>query len=73
MEDWIKMTEKDRKRYHYLELYRDGKITRKETAEYLDISERQVSRLGKRYDAEGINGILHKGRNKPSNHHADES
>lgn len=55
-------------RYEYLDLYAQGKLSVKELSQALKISRQQVHRLIKRYKEQGIIGLLHKGRNKPSNH-----
>lgn len=40
--------------------YIDGSLSRKDTAEALQLSERQISRLGKRFQKRGILGLQHK-------------
>ncbi len=47
-------------RSKYLEQFATGRLCRKDVALALDISERQVSRLSKRWEADGILGIEHK-------------
>ena len=55
------------KRVEWLEQYRLRQIKRKEVAERLGVSERQVKRLMKRYLEEGVNGLYHKGENNENN------
>ena len=53
----------------WLQLYESNKINAEDLARELNISKRQAYRVIKRYKEEGIRGLLHKGRNKQSNHH----
>lgn len=58
-------------RYEYIEAYAQSKIDIKELYQTLKVSRQQAYRIIKRYKEEGILGIRHKGKNKPSNHHID--
>ena len=44
------------------------RLTQKEAAEILGVSERQVKRLWKRYREKGASGLVSRRRGKPSNH-----
>lgn len=54
-------------RAKYLEQYAAGRLTRAEVAEALSLSERQVSRLCKRWEDQGIMGIEHRLSGRESN------
>ena len=53
-----------------LRLYEKQEVGIEELSSLLELSERQTYRLIKRYRQAGILGLLHKGRDKPSNHKA---
>lgn len=59
--------------YGWLQLYESNKINAQDLARELNISKRQVYRIIKRYKEEGLRGLLHKGKDKPSNHHIEEA
>ena len=64
-----KLTEAERRRLDVIEKYQKGKITGKEAAFLLDLSERQVSRVAARFRLEGPQGILRvKGPKKKATH-----
>lgn len=46
----------------------EGKMSQSQAAILLELSVRQIKRLCKKYRAEGIKGLAHKNRGKPSNH-----
>ena len=54
--------------YECIRQYEKGKITIKEMSERLNISERQVYRIIRKYKQEGIIGLYHGNKNKPSHH-----
>ena len=58
-------------KYEWLKLYESNKISPKDLARELCISERQVYRIIKRYKEFGIIGLYHKGKNQPSHNHID--
>ena len=60
------VTNKDTKRYCIINKAIDKKITQKEAAKNIGISERQIRRLVKQTKENGLKGIIHKSRNKPS-------
>ena len=51
-----------------LRLYERKEVGIEELSSLLGLSERQTYRLIKRYRQEGVLGLFHKGRDKPSNH-----
>lgn len=63
------------KELKYLQVIRQAeekKITQREAAEILRISERQVRRIAKRLRAEGDGGVAHRSRGKASNRRIEE-
>ena len=67
-EDRVPMSQKDFRRLHVIERYLEGQIDQHRAAELLKLSMRQVRRLGKRYQAEGASGLVHRLRGRSSNH-----
>lgn len=61
------MSQKEVKKAQVLELLKDKKISQEEAAKRLDITTRQVRRLGKRYRAAGMDGLISKKRGSASN------
>jgi len=61
------MSEKEVYRGRILDLYKDGKINQQEAAKRMKISSRQVRRLSKRYQSEGLPGLASKKRGVASN------
>lgn len=57
--------------YEWLKLYEANSINIKGLAKELHISERQVYRIIKKYKEEGILGLHHGNKNKPSHHSYD--
>lgn len=57
--------------YENIKQYEKGKITIKEMSETLKMSERQLYRIVHKYKQEGIQGLYHGNRNKPSHNHID--
>lgn len=62
------ITEREQQRYAIIRSVNDGVRTNGQAATMLDISVRQVKRLKKVVAQEGISGLVHKLKNKPSNH-----
>lgn len=58
-------------RYELIKAYEQGLITIKELSNNLEVSRQQSYKILKRYKAEGILGLSHKGKNKQSNHRID--
>ena len=68
----IEMTSKELARKTEVERALDHRITQKEAAERLGISERQFRRILRRYRQEGDGGLVSQKRGKPSNRKTDE-
>ncbi len=66
--DMITMSRREAKRLHMLHQALERKLTQREAAGLLGLSDRQVRRLVKRVRAEGDDGICHRARGRPSNH-----
>jgi len=64
--DIIAMSQKERQRYHLLEMVIGGKITLKETDKQMGVSYRQAKRLKKKLISEGAEGLIHGNRGRPS-------
>ena len=61
------MSQEEVKRGQILELLKVHKITPKQALSQLGVSQRQVRRLAKRYQTEGLKWLISKKRGKPSN------
>jgi transposase len=61
------MSKKEVKRSRILDRLKEGKISQQEAAQQVDISTRQVRRLAKRYQREGLVGLISKKRGYASN------
>jgi len=66
--DMLTMSRREAKRLHILQQALERKLTQREAAGLLGLSDRQVRRLVKRVRAEGEDGICHRARGRPSNH-----
>lgn len=66
------MSEKERKRKGVFERVRTGTLSVVEGAEVLGLSYRQCRRSYKRYREEGDEGLVHRGRGRPSNRRKEE-
>ncbi|MGI9863091.1 ISNCY family transposase [Moorella naiadis] len=62
------MSAKESRRVFVIEQAVNGKITNRQAAEVLDLSERQVIRLKERMKAEGVAGLAHKNRDRIPKH-----
>ncbi len=62
------MSVKESRRVYVIEQAVNGKITNRQAAEVLNLSERQVIRLKERMKAEGIAGLAHKNRGQTPKH-----
>lgn len=69
----IRMNEKETARKSEIDRVLEKRITQKEAAQRLNLSERQVRRLIHNYRQEGVSGIVSKRRGRPSNRRLDES
>jgi len=67
MERSLLMSFKEHDRVKILEEVKKRKLTVKEASEFLGISERQFYRIKLSYEKEGVSGIIHKSRGRPSN------
>lgn len=67
------MSQKEVKRSQILDRLKEGKISQQEAAQQMDISTRQARRLAKRYQREGLAGLISKKRGCASNHRLDET
>lgn len=65
-EEAFLVTNNDEKRFQIINKVINKVITQKEASECLDMSERQVRRLIKQVKENGLQGIIHKSKNKPS-------
>ncbi|MEO6877013.1 MAG: ISNCY family transposase, partial [Gemmatimonadaceae bacterium] len=63
----VKMNRADRERLVILSRVKDKQLRRREAAEVLGLSLRQVHRLYRRYKLQGDAGLLHRGRGRASN------
>ena len=64
--DIIAMSQKERQRYHLLQMAIEGKTTLKDTSRLMRISYRQAKRLKKKLITEGAQGLIHGNRGRPS-------
>lgn len=67
-EDTFWMGQKERDRLKALHAVKQGKLTQRQAAEQLKLSERQLRRLLKRYRADGDRAVVHGLRGRKSNH-----
>ena len=70
--DMITMSRREVKRLHILQQALERKVTQREAAGLMGLSDRQVRRLLQRVRAEGDAGICHRARGKASNHRIPE-
>jgi len=63
----ILMTAEDRKRLYIIRQALEGKVTKKEAGNLLNLSARQVKRICKRMRKEGDKAVLHQSRGRKSN------
>ena len=67
------MSEKEAKRGQVLELLKEDTISQREAAQRMGMSTRQVRRLARRYQAEGLGGLVSKQRGRVSNRRLPET
>ncbi|MDP1558173.1 MAG: helix-turn-helix domain-containing protein, partial [Nitrosomonas sp.] len=67
------MSQKEVKRSQILDRLKEGKISQQEAAQQMDISTRQARRLARRYQREGLAGLISKKRGNASNRRLDET
>ena len=66
-EDRVTMSGKELRRVHVIRQVRDKRITQGEAGTLLGVTDRQIRRLLRRVEQEGDQGLVHRGRGKPSN------
>jgi transposase len=71
-QDMITMSRREATRLHVLHQALEKKMTQREAARLVGLSDRQVRRLIQRVRAEGAAGICHRARGKTSNHRIPE-
>jgi len=64
--DIIAISQKERQRYHLLQMVIDGKSTLKDAGERMGVSYRHAKRLKKKLISEGAKGLIHGNRGRPS-------
>jgi transposase len=69
----IEMSGKEIRRLEVLRQVADGVMSQRAAAQALEISERQVRRLQRRYEMAGVAGLVSQRRGKPSNRRLAES
>ena len=68
MRETIMMSKKQLKQAHVLRKYNEGLLSRRETAEALRLSERQITRLAKGVREEGETALIHKNTGRKPSH-----
>ena len=71
-EDRVLMSGKELRRVHVLHQVREKRITQKEAGRLVALTDRQIRRLLRRVEQEGDQGLVHRGRGKPSNRRIPE-
>ena len=66
-EDTVTMSAKELRRVHVIRQVREKRITQREAGTLLRLTDRQIRRLLQRVQEEGAQGLVHRGRGKPSN------
>lgn len=66
-EDTVTMSPKELRRVHVIRQVREKRITQREAGTLLGLTDRQIRRLLRRVEQEGDQGLVHRGRGKPSN------
>lgn len=67
------MSQKEVKRAQVLDRLKEGKISQQQASKQMGITPRQVRRLVKRYQQEGVAGLVSKKRGRASNRRLDET
>jgi transposase len=73
MDELLTMSNQEITRLEAMQRIKDKRLTQKEAARMLKLSERQIKRLYKAYKAKGAKGLISARRGKPSNHHLAEA
>ena len=66
-EDTVTMSPKELRRVHVIRQVREKRITQREAGTLLGLTDRQIRRLLRRVEQEGDQGLVPRGRGKPSN------
>jgi len=66
--DMLTMSRREARRLHILQQVLERKLTQREAAALIGLTDRHVRRLLQRLQAEGEPGICHRARGRPSNH-----
>lgn len=64
--DVVMLRQKDLRRLHVVHKVLEERMTQKDAAQLISLSERQIRRIVQRLKAEGDRGIVHRSRGKPS-------
>jgi len=67
------MSQKEVNRAQVLDMLKEGKLSQQDASKRMGVSTRQVRRLAKRYQAEGLGGLVSKKRGRASNRRLDEA
>lgn len=71
MKDTLAMTEKERKRYHLLQMVVERRLTLRQAAERMEVSYRHGKRLQGEFVLHGAAGLVHGNRGRASPHRLD--
>jgi transposase len=66
-EDMIVMNQRELRQAHVIQKVLEGLITQTEASEILSLSDRQIRRIVRRVRQEGVSGLVHRSRGRPSN------
>ncbi|HCE00788.1 MAG TPA: transcriptional regulator, partial [Armatimonadetes bacterium] len=69
----IAMSQKERDWLHWLKQMREGAITQRQAAEWMEVSERWVRELVRRYERVGDGVVVHGLRGRASNRRIEEA
>lgn len=72
MDTSIRMSQKEISRYHIIQKTIRKELTNTQASNILHLSQRQVGRIKKRVKTQGIRGLIHRNRGKPSNRKISE-
>lgn len=70
-QETLKMSRKERERMVIMRHYLSGKLFLKEAAWKMKVTIRQASRIKKRFEAQGAEGLIHRSRDMPSHRSHD--
>lgn len=73
MRDILKMSHRELKKLKVVEQAIAGEVRQREAAEILELSVRQIKRLVRRVRMKGCEGVIHGGRDRPSNNRFQEN